>query len=384
MRFDAVETLRHLLQVIAFCLAIATLQWAFAPERPYAPPVVYSLCIGIVSWAVIDLGRHLLSSAAQTGWPTGLQGVALVAGGIAGGFLLGNLLGDQFCRAYGWYQPGAIANPEAELRNSILITVIAGSAISYYFYSKARSTYLERQMAEVHRQANEARLKLLETQLEPHMLFNTLANLRALVASDPVRAQAMLDHMIAYLRATLAASRATTHALQAEFERVRDYLELMGMRMGPRLAFTLDLPAELVQQRVPTLLLQPIVENSLRHGLEPKVVGGQVHVSARSEEGQLVLEVADSGVGPSAGTTSETSAAAAAAGKGFGLTQVRERLATLYGSGASLEFGPRPEGGARTSLRLPLTMSAAGPPQGANSPSGGSEPHAVGERGRKA
>ena len=91
----------------------------------------------------------------------------------------------------------------------------------------------------------------------------------------------MLDRLIAYLRATLAASRATTHPLQAEFDRLRDYLELMAVRMGPRLRYTLDLPPELATQPVPTLLLQPLVENGIRHGLEPKVDGGSITVRAR-------------------------------------------------------------------------------------------------------
>ena len=175
-------------------------------------------------------------------------------------------------------------------------------------------------MAEVRAQATEAQLKLLQTQLEPHMLFNTLANLRVLIGTDPVRAQEMLDRMIAYLRATLDASRTATHPLQAEFDRLRDYLELMAIRMGPRLAFTLELPPELAAVPVPALLLQPLVENSIQHGLEPQVQGGRITVSARCEGAQLVLEVADTGAGR---------APPAPGGRGFGLTQIRERLATL-------------------------------------------------------
>src|SRR6185369_5248179 len=122
-----------------------------------------------------------------------------------------------------FYPPGYSPNRAADLRNSILITAMAGVAGSYYFYAANKSAYLERKMTEARQHANEARLKLLETQLEPHMLFNTLANLRALIGVDPARAQGMLDHMIAYLRATLNASRAATHSLQAEFDRIRDY-----------------------------------------------------------------------------------------------------------------------------------------------------------------
>ncbi|MES2939122.1 MAG: histidine kinase [Pseudomonadota bacterium] len=348
MKIDWLSKLQHLLQVLAFCLAIAAIQYAFQPDHPYGPPAVYSLFIGTSIWALVDIGRHLMPSSGETGWPSGWQGIALVVGGIAGGYFLGNLIGDRLCQALGLYAPGRVVDRAADLRNSILITALAGIAGIYYFYSSGRSAYFERKMDEAHQHANEARLKLLETQLEPHMLFNTLANLRALIGVDPAQAQQMLDHMIAYLRATLGASRATTHALQAEFDRLRDYLELMAIRMGPRLAFALDLPPPLASAKVPTLLLQPLVENSIQHGLEPKVQGGRIDVRARAEDGHLVIEVADTGVGGVAG------AAAPQDGKGFGLAQVRERLATLYGGAASLDFSTRDGEGARTVIRIPL------------------------------
>jgi signal transduction histidine kinase len=344
MKIDWVSKLQHLLQTMAFCLAIATIQYAFAPDKPYGPPVVYSLLIGTTTWAIVDLSRHLLPSARETGWPTGWSGVLLVALGIAGGYLVGNTAADALCRAWGLYTPGARVNPESDLRSSLLITLLAGIAGCYWFYSRNRSHYLERKMGEAQRHASEARLKLLEAQLEPHMLFNTLANLRALISVDPARAQQMLDHMIAYLRATLDASRGTTHSLQSEFDRLRDYLELMAIRMGPRLTYTLDLPTDLAAARVPTLLLQPLVENSIQHGLEPKVQGGRIEVRARRDGEQLVIEVSDTGVGD---------AHAASTGKGFGLTQIRERLAALHGARARLDFHAAAEG-ASARILLPV------------------------------
>lgn len=189
------------------------------------------------------------------------------------------------------------------------------------------------------------------------MLFNTLANLRVLVGIDPARAQHMLDHLIAYLRATLSASRATEHGLQAEFDRLRDYLALMEVRMGPRLSYALELPDELRQASVPPLLLQPLVENSIRHGLEPKVEGGRITVQAQalpateSTPAQLLITVTDTGVG----LRHEASPPQATdLGRGFGLTQVRERLRTLYGPQASLSLQHGPGGGTRVQLRYAL------------------------------
>jgi LytS/YehU family sensor histidine kinase len=176
------------------------------------------------------------------------------------------------------------------------------------------------------------------------MLFNTLANLRVLIGIDPPRAQHMLDHMIAYLRATLDASRATTHPLQREFDRLRDYLELMAIRMGERLSYTLELPADLAGVPVPTLLLQPLVENSIQHGLEPKVQGGRIAVRAAREGELLVLTVDDTGVGD---------AGAPIDGNGFGLAQIRERLQALHGERARLDFGAD-AGGAHARITLPI------------------------------
>jgi signal transduction histidine kinase len=338
MTLDWVQKLRHLLQTLAFCLAVSAIQYAFIPERPYEVPMLYSLCIGTSTWALIDFGRHLFPSARATGWPTGVSGLLLPLGGMVLGYGMGTLAADTW---FGWSSWSGVGL--TQLRASIIVTVLAGIAGIYFFYSRNRSTYLEARMAEARLQATDARLKLLETQLEPHMLFNTLANLRALIGSDPQRATAMLDRIIAYLRATLSASRAGTHSLGAEFERLRDYLELMAVRMGPRLRYTLTLPPELSNCPVPALLLQPLVENSLQHGLEPKVDGGSIAVQARLDGGTLRLEVIDTGVGLSE----------AAPGTGFGLAQVRERLATAYGARGSIQLLANDAGGSRATITLP-------------------------------
>ncbi|MDP1567266.1 MAG: histidine kinase [Polaromonas sp.] len=333
-----------MLQVMAFALAIATLQYAFVPDKPYGPPLVYSLLIATITWAVIDLGREYFPSSAETGWPQGWSALALVLGAIVLGYVGGTWIADALCQYYGWYPPGAGHQDPSQLRSSILITAIAGIVGSFYFYAVNKSAYLQRKMTEARQHASEARLKLLETQLEPHMLFNTLANLRALIGSDPQRAQVMLDHMIAYLRATLGASLQATHTLQAEFDRVRDYLELMAIRMGPRLSYTLDLPEALAQHPVPTLLLQPLVENSIKHGLEPKVTGGRIAVSARREGDFIVLDVTDTGVGLSGAESERT---------GFGMAQVRERLASSHGAESAIELVAIHSGGTRATARFP-------------------------------
>ena len=344
MNIDWNAKLQHFLQTLAFSLAVATVLYGFQPEKPYAPNVVYSVCIGTVMWAVIDLGRHLLPSSAETGWPRGLGGVGLVVVAILAGFLLGSEAASRIEVALGWSRLETSGPRSHQWRTTLLVSLVAGIVASFYFYSINRSAYLERKMGEARRHADDARLRLLESQLEPHMLFNTLANLRVLIASDPARAQGMLDHMIDYLRATLDASRSATHSLQAEFDRLRDYLELMAIRMGPRLRYELLLPRDLAPLRVPALLLQPLVENSIKHGLEPKVDGGHVLVSAAREGDRLVLQVQDTGLGEGG----------PAHGTGFGLQQVRERLAAVYGERGQVEFNAVPGSGATATVRFPI------------------------------
>ncbi|CAN7501383.1 histidine kinase [Variovorax paradoxus] len=334
--------LRHGLITVVFCCFIAA-ALAITQHGDWGAQMVYSLSIGLISWLFIDVGRLLISGHREVLWPPGPWGYLLVAGGVAVGFLGGNAIGDAWT-----HQPlldfGNFT--ERKLATTIVITLTATVCMCFFFYSLGRSKYMRSQLDLAQRNATEARLKLLETQLEPHMLFNTLANLRVLITADPPRAVAMLDRLNNYLRMTLSGSRALSHPLSAEFERLADYLELMSVRMGERLRYTLDLPDELRGTPVPPLLLQPLVENSIRHGLEPKVEGGAIDVRARQLDGRLIIEVSDTGVGLDAAQTSE--------GSGFGLEQVRERLATVYGDHGRMSLAAGPSGGTLATLSFPL------------------------------
>lgn len=313
-------------------------------DRPFGENFVYSQSIGLSIWALIEVGRRLLIKD----WDTQSHRLALIVPpGAAAGFLLGMLAGDA---ALGRPALAFWATQPRRTLGFLALSLVIGAAVTYFFMSRERLAALRERESAAQRLAAESRLKLLEAQLEPHMLFNTLANLRALIGMDPARAQQMLDRLIAYLRATLDASRSTTHPLAMEFDRLRDYLELMAIRMGPRLAYALRLPPELAQQPVPALLLQPLVENSVLHGLEPKIEGGTVVVAARREGSDIVLEVSDTGVGlPTADD------AGARGGAGFGLGQVRERLLTLYGPSSAVELLPARPQGARATVRFPST-----------------------------
>lgn len=350
---------RTALLVLAISVGIALLLTA-TRRGNFGQHLVYSLAIGGSCWLCIDGGRLLAARGvarwrvlrglpacdAAHGWPGwGWMSGVIVAGvpiAVTAGMWLGDrLTGFRSPSLLDWASPGT----QTTLVISVLATLVTVGLITAL--EKAAAARVEAEAAQ--RQAAEHRLRLLEAQLEPHMLFNTLANLRALIAVDPPRAQAMLDHMIAYLRATLGASRTSMHALAAEFARLDDYLALMGVRMGARLRVTLELPQELREHPVPALLLQPLAENAIKHGLEPKVAGGRIEFRARANGARLVLSVRDTGVG--LGASAHT-------GSGFGCAQVRERLATLYGDAASLAIEPvrDAEGGTLATIELPLVF----------------------------
>lgn len=341
------ELARHGLIVIGFCLLIAGLLWLAKSGQRFDVQLVYSLATGIPSWLVIDGGRFVVDRHSPFGFPRGWRAAALIVAGVCVGFVVGTFIGDGFSG----HATRVLSADSPRLTLYMFgFTACAGMGISYFFYSMGKSAHLLAELEASRRQATDAQLMLLQSQLEPHMLFNTLANLRALIGTDPARATDMLDRLISYLRATLQASRSTTHTLQAEFDRLHDYLALMQVRMGARLAYTLDLPAELASVTVPALLLQPLVENSIKHGLEPQIEGGSIRVSARHEAGNMVLEVTDSGVG----IDELLASSAPIARQGFGLSHARERLHTAYGPDAAITFASNRPGWTCARVVFPL------------------------------
>ena len=206
---------------------------------------------------------------------------------------------------------------------------------------------------ELEREAAEAQLQLLQAQIEPHFLFNTLANVRQLYRKQPAAGAQTIDNLMVYLRAALPKVRRSESTLGDEFELARAYLQLFQVRMGPRLRFTLDLPAALRSLPFPPMVLVTLAENAIKHGLAPTDNGGAVHLAARRSGKTLEVSVADDGVGfgPDSG------------GSGVGLVNIRRQLAARFGHGASLSLEQRDSGGVIAQVRLPIgePASDAGP-----------------------
>ncbi len=363
---------RQLLVVGTLCLGIAVLLTAL-DGRGFGPKLVYSLSIGVVctglvggarlfvAWVHDQLrrARGLPTATDFNGWAGAIPGALLA---MTLGPFIGLTLGDLLTGK----QSASVWNLASSNTRITLVLSLLGTVISLVVISSLERLASARAAAEAaQRQAAEHQLRLLQSQLEPHMLFNTLANLRVLIGLDAAQAQAMLDRLISFLRATLNASRLASHPLATEFERIADYLALMGVRMGARLQTQLNLPEALRDLPVPPLLLQPLVENAIKHGLEPHVQGGLITVSAQAQGQELVLTVRDTGAGlggtpvaTSFATTVATPVATpfATPGSHFGVAQVRERLITLHGNKAALTIEPAADaqGGTRATIRMPL------------------------------
>jgi len=230
----------------------------------------------------------------------------------------------------------------------LFILLSAAIKIAYAGRVKAEAKAAEAQeVAEAEslkRQVTEARMAAMQAQVEPHFLFNTLASIDHLIEVDPPRASRMQKNLIALLRASMPAMRDKATSLGRELEVVRPYLEILKVRMEERLQPQVDVSEGLYSADFPPMMLQSLVENAIKHGLEPKAEGGSLTVSAEVAHGKLHLSVADTGVG---------FARAATAGTGTGLSNIRERLKLIYGDAAELRIAPNAPTGTRVTIVVP-------------------------------
>ena len=230
---------------------------------------------------------------------------------------------------------------------NVIVGSFLTSVLLTFFFHQYFSIQAQRLQAE--KRATEAQLRLLQGQIEPHFLFNTLANVQALMDHEPALARQMLLDFTEYLRCSLATLRSDEVPLAQELDLAESYLRLLGARMADRLRWTVTADAAARAVQVPPLLLQPLVENAIHHGLEPQLQGGSVQVLARVQGSELVLEVCDDGRGPEAPRR-----AGVRKGHGLALQNIRERLHSRYGDGASLVLTAA-HPGTRVLVRLPLT-----------------------------
>jgi signal transduction histidine kinase len=331
--------------VIAAALT-ALVRWSFFEN------FVFSQAIGLSIMLLLDVARFQLQ-----------RRNALTVPRLAVAMVLSIVVGAMLGRGIASLLLGLDVRVAFATKDLALTGWIACSAtllVTWYGWSRTRIAELSEQVARTawqkeaaERTALSARLQALQAQIEPHFLFNTLATLDSLIASDPPRARELLASLNRFLRATLEASRSQSESLAMQFKVLESMLAVHAMRIGPRLVYALELPPDCANLQVPPMLLQPLVENALKHGIQGAVEGGRIDVSARRDGPDVELTVADTG--PGFGATPGTQ------GSGVGLANVRERLAALYGEQASLTLIENVPHGLVAHVRLPAAYADSAP-----------------------
>jgi hypothetical protein len=281
---------------------------------------------------------------AAAGWPRWravlLLLVAMTAGAVAGALLL-----------IPYYDTGWDTAFDSRFMSDVVNWLLIGAGIILIYILQRRSTAAA---AAVHqaqldqialsKQMLEAQLQLMRAQIEPHFLFNTLANVKRLAQTDIAGGVSMLDNLILYLRAALPRLREERATLGQEGELVHAYLELLRIRMGERLRFTIDIAPSLRSEPFPPMMLLTLVENAIKHGLTPAPDGGAIVVRGERNGSGYVVRIADTGVG---------FGVAATGGTGVGLANTRARLAALYGDSAALSLAPNEPSGVIATIEVP-------------------------------
>jgi sensor histidine kinase YesM len=339
---------KTVLLIIGVCCAWSLLIGLRQPEA-LAGTLITSNAIGLSQWSVSILVRLFLRGR-------------LPPWGVAVHICVGFIIGSRIASLAGVPDiAGAILHDRGILAQSLVLGVVITAFFLYFSHSQGVRMELERQRrraAEALHAETAAQLALLQAQIEPHFLFNTLANIHSLIAEDPDKASRILEQLNAYLRTSLRRTRQPTSTLGEELELVSTLLAIAAARLGPRLEWAIDVPEGLRSRQLPPLLLQPLVENAIRHGIEPAVEGGRILVQARPVDGGVELTVTDTG----AGLPEDAPA-------GVGIENIRSRLASLYDDPrARLALYANMPHGLIAQLFIPEPALTVGPPQTQGAP----------------
>jgi sensor histidine kinase YesM len=336
---------RHVLIDFIYTILISTLIAAFLTftgitTKSFIMNLIVSQSFGISFCSIIMLLLWILK-------PEKLSSlVFIVAMGIATGTLIGLQIGSFVLH---WFFSITLKPPGKSLLQTFILAVTFGSMTTYFFYSKARIRISNEVIQEEkikrlssEKEALEANLRLLQAQIEPHFLFNTLSNVLSLIDTDPANGKIMLLDLIHYLRTSLSRTFPDRITLDQEMDILKAYLNIQKIRMGERLRFRIELPDAVRRHPLPPMLLQPLVENAIKHGLEPKMEGGEVLIKVTEEADLIRIEVADTGNGFSSFQNT-----------GVGIRNVRERIKLLYGEKGRLILEENRPNGMRAVMEVP-------------------------------
>lgn len=338
---DRKRVVKSLLLTTLFNTVIALFLTFLDYGKGFAANFIVSQCIGISICSAILAGHFVVDTSSR------LKHFLMILVAMSIGAVLGSLLGAGIA---GFPLKAVFQGKAALLFQLVSIGILFGAIITYFFFSQAQISETRRQMQDERikrldseKGALEAHLKMLQAQIEPHFLFNSLSTVLSLLNTDSKKAGRMLTDLIHYLRVSLSKSRAENTTVYQEMEMIRAYLDIWKIRMGDRLEYHIQVADDVKALAIPPMLVQPLVENALKHGLEPATDGGRVEIVAVGKNEVISITVADTGQG-----VDEFGDA------GFGLGSIRDRLRSLYGGNARLVLSENQPRGLKATIEIPL------------------------------
>ncbi len=330
------------LKIVSLLIAntlIALFIVVIQPGSSFIISFIYSQCIGISIASFVITTSKLIKTTRP------VYQFLFISAAVFLGAVIGIAIGGM---AAGRLAQGAmpVIRPEEQTKfylYNLFYALLFGAIISYVFISLQKISDEKIKRLEVEKNAIVTEIRLLQSQMEPHFLFNTLSNILGLIDADPEKAKRMLESFTQFLRASLVTARSETVTLSQEMDVVKNYLDIFMVRMGERLRYRIDIPADLQDCRIPPLLIQPLVENAVKHGLEPSISGGELAISGTREGDRVRIMVADSGLG-----INELSP-----GSGIGVENIRKRLDLVYNGRATLTFEENKPRGLKAVVELP-------------------------------
>ena len=338
-------TVRRVIAVTVICLAASfAVRWFFT--NTMFELLLIALCIGYTSMLFFTIATNLHQSGMRS---EVRQVLAIVIGSFLGTILAGLLRGFNLANMLTERLWGA--SMTMGLGIGVGCVVVAAAILrERKARDEARLHRADAERQQLEKNVLLAKLQLMQAQVEPHFLFNTLANVQHLVETDPPAAARVLESLIQYLRAALPQMREAGTTLGRELDMARAFLEIHRVRMGNRLDFAIDVPTHLRDAPFPPMMLISLVENALKHGVDPCCECGLITLRAVERDGKLVVSVTDTGVG-----------IVPKQGGGVGLTNIRERLKALHGSAARLVLEENSPRGVVASIEVPAPESLAAP-----------------------
>ena len=300
---------------------------------------VFSQCIGISICSCILIAHNYLRTVKPV-----IQLLIIVSA-----MTIGSVIGALLAIAATGVKTSILLEKDPSFIHVVLLGILFGFIISYFFFSREKISAAETRIQEERlkslaseKEKAEANLRLLQAQIEPHFLFNTLSNILSLLDTDPKKGKYMLEDLIHYLRSSLSKTREKTSTIGHEVELIQAYINIFKVRMGDRLRYHIDVPDSIRDVPFPPMLVQPLVENAIKHGLEPRIEGGEISFRAEEEGGILRFEISDTGLG-----FNEDGEI------GVGLSNVKERLQSLYGDKGRLILEENQPSGLKAIIEIP-------------------------------